>query len=177
MAGNNVLLGDGIQTPHQPKQTNPFTTGDVEKPTRHCGFRGFGHSDIGLHHIGDMDEIPGLEAVAENHGCFPAQGLRAKASDDTGIGRVVGLPWPEDIEVAQRYGRQSVELMEHPAVRLRRVFLQGVGRERLGRQAFVFGRGFIVAVDGRRRREHPSAYSCSSGCFQQLDRRGEIGVI
>ena len=83
------------------------------------------------------------------------------------------LPWPEDVEVAQRDRLEAVDPLEAAAVSLLRQLGYGVRRQRVRRLVSTLGSVPRIAVDRGRRGEDHAADAGIPGCEQHVQRAGD----
>ena len=60
----------------------------------------FGHRQIGIYHILDVDKIPGLRSVSVNHRPFPVDQIANKDGNDSRVIGIRRLPGTEHIKIA-----------------------------------------------------------------------------
>ena len=97
-----------------------------------------------------------------------------EARDGCGVGAVGALIRPEDVEVAQAHGLESVERGKHLHVQLVRHLGDRVGGQRRDRHVFAFWQRWRVAVGGRRGGEDHAAHAIVARGVEHGDR--SVGV-
>ncbi len=108
--------------------------------------RGVGSLEVSLHHFGDVGEIARLPAVAVDQRTLPGRQRPDEERDDRGVRAVRRLPRAKDVEIAEPYGLQPVDLAEGGTVVLARQLGRGVGRQRQSRVRLVLGQLLRAAV-------------------------------
>jgi hypothetical protein len=105
---------------------------------------------IGLHHIINIGEIPGLFPIAKNDRRTTIEECIDKPRDDRRVDRGWILFGTKNIEISERDRFKAVELKKELAVLLSDIFLQGIGGKRVGRYLLSLRQGRGIAIDRRR---------------------------
>src|SRR5262245_24596720 len=114
--GSNVVARDFVDLLQHRIDGDAVAACDVERlPGRS---RRLARQKVGLDDVPDECEIARLQTVAVNRGTPALQHRGNEQSKDAAVLRCRILPWPEDIEVAQRHGLQTVSLRKDLAVHL-----------------------------------------------------------
>jgi len=124
-------------------KADPAAAGDVEGPPGIALHR----LDVRLDHVGDEGEVTGLLPVAVDDRGLAGEEPGDELRDHRGILGLGVLPGAVDVEVAQEYCPDAVEIRKNLPVALVRKLRDRVGGERVWDHTLMLGEDRGVAVD------------------------------
>ena len=167
--------GDLLERREQLVQRDAAAAGDVDHVARRL--RRVGREQVGAHGVGDEGEVAALLAVAVDARGLAAQARRREARHHGGVLALRILARSEHVEVAERDGLESVELVIEPAIDLARVLLERVRRARIRRHRLDLRQLLGVAVGRRRRREDHAPHARLARALEHVERAVDVGAI
>ncbi len=153
----------------------PRAAGNVEHLARPIAGRG--GPQVGVHHIGDIGEVPCLFPIAVDRGRPAGQQGGDELRHRHRVLVFQRLPRPEDVEVAQADRLEAVQAGEHGAVDLHRQLRGGVGGLGLRKDPFTLRKGRVVPIDGAGGGVNHPAHAMLFGEPEQVERGGHIDVV
>lgn len=152
-----------------------FPAGNVENPSGNGVFWRFCRQKIGMHHVGNVGEIPSLLSITVDPRRPTFKERRDPLRHHAGVRRVRRLPRPEDIEVAQAHRLHTIDAEVTLQIKLRRKLLHGIRRYRLRPHRLDARKPRLISVRRRRGRIHNATNTRSPRGFQKIERAFDIG--